>query len=101
MDFSLDSENPEQRGTVAVTHSVLQQLTYQHRSSLVSSAILGIILVFGLFNRITFPTFTVLPLLWLLPHFLKRYDLPRTPSGSSNKTSLDRFLSSLSSSHLP
>lgn len=37
--------------------------------SLLASAILGIIAVFGLFNRITFPAFLLIPGLGLIPYF--------------------------------
>lgn len=33
---------------------------------------LGCMLVVGLFNRITFPAFLLLPLLLLLPHFKRK-----------------------------
>ncbi|KXH27561.1 GPI mannosyltransferase 4 [Colletotrichum simmondsii] len=42
------------------------------QSSLLASTILGIVAVFGLFNRITFPAFLLIPGLRLIPHFLKR-----------------------------
>lgn len=41
-------------------------------SSLMASAVLGIICVFGFFNRITFPAFLVIPGLHLIPHFLNK-----------------------------
>ncbi|EKD17906.1 Alg9-like mannosyltransferase [Drepanopeziza brunnea f. sp. 'multigermtubi' MB_m1] len=44
----------------------------QHRSSAFASAILASIAVFGIFNRITFPAFLVIPGLRLIPHFIKR-----------------------------
>jgi phosphatidylinositol glycan class Z len=59
--------------------------TVQQRSSLLSSTILGILLTFGVFNRITFPTFVLIPTLYLLPHFTRRYGLPHAsafPRGS-------------------
>ncbi|KAH6622402.1 GPI mannosyltransferase 4 [Boeremia exigua] len=42
------------------------------RSSVVASAMLGCMLVVGLFNRITFPAFLLLPGLRLLPHFTRK-----------------------------
>jgi GPI mannosyltransferase 4 len=45
---------------------------FQNRSSILSCGILSFIIVFGVFNRITFPAFIVIPGLHLLPHFLSR-----------------------------
>lgn len=45
----------------------------QNRSSVLSCGILSFIIVFGVFNRITFPAFILIPGLQLLPHFLSRY----------------------------
>ncbi|KAI5860534.1 GPI mannosyltransferase 4 [Durotheca rogersii] len=42
------------------------------RSSLSASAAVGILAVFGVFNRITFPAFLLIPGLQLIPHFLKK-----------------------------
>jgi phosphatidylinositol glycan class Z len=42
-------------------------------SSIFASAILAFVVVFGIFNRITFPAFLLIPGLRLLPHFVKRY----------------------------
>ncbi|PHH85170.1 hypothetical protein CDD83_797 [Cordyceps sp. RAO-2017] len=39
-------------------------------SSLLSSTVLGVVVVFGLFNRITFPAFLLIPAFRLIPHFL-------------------------------
>lgn len=44
----------------------------KQQSSLLSSFVLGIVGVFGLFNRITFPAFLLIPGLRLVPHFLHR-----------------------------
>lgn len=44
----------------------------QQRSSIFSSGLLAFLFVFGLFNRITFPAFVVIPGLSLLPHFLRK-----------------------------
>ncbi|PHH63237.1 hypothetical protein CDD81_6189 [Ophiocordyceps australis] len=42
------------------------------QSTLLSSTALGILAVFGFFNRITFPAFLLVPALRLVPHFLNR-----------------------------
>lgn len=44
----------------------------QHRSNVVSSALLGIFVTAGIFNRITFPAFLLAPGCFLLPHFVRR-----------------------------
>ncbi|PNY24795.1 GPI mannosyltransferase 4 [Tolypocladium capitatum] len=44
----------------------------RQQSSLMASTILGIVAVFGLFNRITFPAFLLIPGLRLMPHFLNK-----------------------------
>jgi phosphatidylinositol glycan class Z len=44
----------------------------QERSSLLASGLLGFAVVFGTFNRITFPAFLLLPGLSLLPHFIRK-----------------------------
>ncbi|KAI0103085.1 glycosyltransferase family 22 protein [Hypoxylon sp. NC0597] len=41
-------------------------------SSLAASTVLGIVAVFGVFNRITFPAFLLIPGLRLVPHFKNR-----------------------------
>lgn len=48
------------------TESVLK------RSYVTSSVLLGFLLVFGLFNRITFPAFLLIPGIQLLPHLWNR-----------------------------
>lgn len=45
----------------------------KRRSSILASAILGTLITFGIFNRITFPAFLLVPGLYLLPHFLRKY----------------------------
>lgn len=50
------------------TNRVLQQ-----QSSLLSSTVLGIVAVFGVFNRTTFPAFLLIPGLRLIPHFWNKY----------------------------
>ncbi|KAI9741841.1 MAG: alpha 1,2 mannosyltransferase [Cirrosporium novae-zelandiae] len=47
-------------------------LENRNRSSFFSSSILAFLLVFGIFNRITFPTFVLIPCLRLLPHFIRK-----------------------------
>lgn len=47
-------------------------ITIGQRDSLLSPTILGILLTFGVFNRITFPAFILIPGLFLLPILLKR-----------------------------
>ena len=37
-----------------------------------ASSLLGTLIVFGTFNRITFPAFLVAPCLLLIPHFLRK-----------------------------
>ncbi|KAH8175877.1 alg9-like mannosyltransferase family protein [Sarocladium implicatum] len=44
----------------------------QQRSSILSSTVLGVFAVFGIFNRITFPAFLLIPGIRLIPHFLKQ-----------------------------
>jgi phosphatidylinositol glycan class Z len=44
----------------------------QQQTSLLSAAVLGVVGVFGLFNRITFPSFLLIPSLRLVPHFWKQ-----------------------------
>ena len=44
----------------------------QLRSSITPSIVLGFLLVFGTFNRITFPAFVVIPGIQLLPRFHDR-----------------------------
>ncbi|KAL8694083.1 MAG: hypothetical protein Q9218_001198 [Villophora microphyllina] len=47
-------------------------LDNKHRSSLLSSALLGSIVAFGVFNRITIPAYLLPPAIYLVPHFLQR-----------------------------
>ncbi|KAL8755071.1 MAG: hypothetical protein Q9199_003892 [Rusavskia elegans] len=47
-------------------------LDHKHRSSLLSSALLGSLVAFGVFNRITIPAFLLPPGLYLVPHFLRK-----------------------------
>ncbi|CAL3965829.1 hypothetical protein PZA11_002674 [Diplocarpon coronariae] len=44
----------------------------KQRSSAFAAAILAFVAVFGIFNRITFPAFLIIPGLRLIPHFIKR-----------------------------
>ncbi|KAI1117097.1 GPI mannosyltransferase 4 [Nemania sp. NC0429] len=41
-------------------------------SSILASTVLGIVGVFGIFNRITFPAFLLVPGLGLIPHFINK-----------------------------
>ncbi|KAI1816775.1 GPI mannosyltransferase 4 [Poronia punctata] len=52
-------------------------------SSLLASTLLGFAAVFGVFNRITFPAFLLIPGLRLLPHFLKKPSSLLTIAGSA------------------
>lgn len=45
----------------------------QQRGSVLASTVLGIVAVFGVFNRITFPAFLLIPGLRLLPYYWKKY----------------------------
>ncbi|KAI0481011.1 GPI mannosyltransferase 4 [Xylariaceae sp. FL0804] len=47
-------------------------LESQQTSSLLASTVLGVVAVFGVFNRITFPAFLLIPGLRLIPHFMER-----------------------------
>ena len=42
------------------------------QSSILSSVVLGMVVVFGTFNRITFPAFLLIPGLWLVPYYWKK-----------------------------
>jgi phosphatidylinositol glycan class Z len=44
----------------------------QKRSGILASSILGFMVVVGIFNRITFPAFLLLPATALLPHFQRK-----------------------------
>ena len=44
-------------------------------SALLASALLGCVSVFGVFNRITFPGFIFLPMLRLVPHYVRQYGI--------------------------
>ncbi|XMA12304.1 hypothetical protein WAI453_005095 [Rhynchosporium graminicola] len=44
----------------------------KQRSSAFATAILAFVAVFGIFNRITFPAFLIIPGLRLIPHFIKK-----------------------------
>ncbi|KAH9883891.1 GPI mannosyltransferase 4 [Xylariomycetidae sp. FL2044] len=47
-------------------------LETSQNSSLLASSVLGGVAVFGVFNRITFPAFLLIPGLRLIPHFINR-----------------------------
>jgi phosphatidylinositol glycan class Z len=51
--------------------------TLQQRSSAFASAILAFVVVFGIFNRITFPAFLIIPGLRMIPHFVKKFEALR------------------------
>lgn len=51
----------------------------QQRSSIFSSALLGVLSIFGIFNRITLPAFLLLPGLYLIPHLIRKYITPHPP----------------------
>ncbi|KAL2036956.1 hypothetical protein N7G274_010241 [Stereocaulon virgatum] len=55
--------------SLAMIHRILDN---KQQDSLLSSAILGLLLTFGVFNRITFPAFVLVPCLYLIPHFLRK-----------------------------
>ncbi|KAH6610310.1 GPI mannosyltransferase [Trichoderma cornu-damae] len=59
--------------TLAVLWSlVLIERIMDHRASVLSSVVLGMVAVFGFFNRVTFPAFLLIPGLRLIPHFLNK-----------------------------
>jgi phosphatidylinositol glycan class Z len=58
-----------QQGTIV--HGVCANKT-QQRGSVLASSVLGIVAIFGLFNRITFPAFLLIPGIRLLPHYWKK-----------------------------
>jgi phosphatidylinositol glycan class Z len=51
---------------------VLTMIQSQKTSSLLASTVLGVVAVFGVFNRITFPAFLLIPGFRLIPHFLNK-----------------------------
>jgi phosphatidylinositol glycan class Z len=54
---------------------LIQRITddkVQKRSGILASSILGFMVVVGIFNRITFPAFLLLPATTLLPHFQRK-----------------------------
>ena len=44
----------------------------QQRSAVFASALLGTLVVTGIFNRVTFPAYVLLPSLQLLPHLVHK-----------------------------
>ncbi|KAF2715083.1 glycosyltransferase family 22 protein [Pleomassaria siparia CBS 279.74] len=55
------------------THTFSNSLeTLLKRSGVLASSLLGFLVVVGVFNRITFPAFLLLPSLSLLPHFQRK-----------------------------
>ena len=55
-------------------------LLLQNHSSVLACSILSFIGVIGVFNRITFPAFIVIPALQLAPHFVRKYVLSALPT---------------------
>ncbi|KAA6412241.1 MAG: gpi mannosyltransferase 4 [Lasallia pustulata] len=61
--------------TLAVLWSLVliqRILENKQRSSIFSSALLGVLSIFGIFNRITLPAFLLLPGLYLIPHLIRK-----------------------------
>ncbi|KAF8475728.1 Alg9-like mannosyltransferase family-domain-containing protein [Kalaharituber pfeilii] len=60
--------------TIAVVWAValIQRISKSNDSALFASALLGCVIIFGIFNRITFVGFIFLPILRLVPHFVNR-----------------------------
>ncbi|KAI5810155.1 Alg9-like mannosyltransferase family-domain-containing protein [Peziza echinospora] len=58
--------------TIAVCWSLvlIQRISASKESALISSALLGCTAVFGIFNRITFPAFIIIPAIKLIPHYV-------------------------------
>ena len=79
------------RPTLAMSEKVRAE-NEQQRSSLLSSAILGCLITFGIFNRVTFPAYLLIPSLFLLPHFFRRFD-HSYPSGTQDHANYYRPLS--------
>lgn len=59
--------------TDLLTICCYQQRDSQQRDSLMASTVLGMLAVFGIFNRITFPAFLLIPGIRLIPYFWNRY----------------------------
>ncbi|KAI9837530.1 MAG: hypothetical protein M1819_007181 [Sarea resinae] len=57
---------------VAWSLVLIQRIVDEKRDSLLSSAVLSFLVVFGIFNRITFPAFIIIPGLRLIPHFYRK-----------------------------
>jgi GPI mannosyltransferase 4 len=51
---------------------MLSDANCKKRSAVLESGGLGCLIVFGIFNRITFPAFLVIPGLQLIPHFIRK-----------------------------
>lgn len=62
--------NKVRDSSIGATQSKLTVL--QQRTSAFATAILSVVAVFGIFNRITFPAFLLIPGLRLVPHFVKK-----------------------------
>ncbi|GAT30598.1 mannosyltransferase [Aspergillus luchuensis] len=68
----------------------------KRRSSIFACAVLSLIAVVGVFNRITFPAFLLVPGLRLLPHFWRKYVLRSLGPSLSTKSNISRPFSLLS-----
>ncbi|KAG9229710.1 Alg9-like mannosyltransferase [Amylocarpus encephaloides] len=57
---------------VAWSLALIQRIVESKRTQIFATAMLSFVVVFGIFNRITFPAFLLIPGLRLIPHFLKK-----------------------------
>ncbi|KAF8865764.1 Alg9-like mannosyltransferase [Acephala macrosclerotiorum] len=67
--FSNSIETLAVAWSLVLIHRIVEN---KQRSSVFASAILAFVVVFGIFNRITFPAFLLIPGLRLIPHFFKK-----------------------------
>jgi phosphatidylinositol glycan class Z len=58
--------------SLVLIQRIVETKSSQQQTSLLSAAMLGGVGVFGVFNRITFPSFLLVPSLRLVPHFWKQ-----------------------------
>ena len=76
MESGLDPADCGERGmTHPIPNSWMPSNIPQKRhqpSSIVAFALLAAVVVFGIFNRITFPAFLIIPGFRLIPHVIKR-----------------------------
>lgn len=63
---------PPPRDVCPVANLLVMMAQAQQTSSLLASTVLGVVAVFGAFNRITFPAFLLIPGFRLIPLFWKR-----------------------------